>query len=417
MKKNKKLIMALCFCLGTVMLTTTAFADIASKSGYQQFKDAIKLTSKNASLSFKSYTGEVTLTLKDNGKLLTSTNSISKGDITNKIYEDTTSTVYSNGDKSNNFSYNDPDTSIYNNSSDDTYYVSEMSGGNYSRSFSDPFQSDTEKDIEKIIDAVVGNLKEYVVVNQKSDGTIEFTGSLDESQIPALINAAASFIFKMAIPSTVSGSTSSFGSITIPQMAEDVYIKNVKGKATTDKDGNVISLFTTVVLSGKDKAGVSHDLTLEFLVTLTDINSTSITKPDLTGKKVVISKVAGPKDTTISKKFIGKYKNDIVIDKNDQYVKIGERVVEVTNIKDGKIAGKYTEQYIKGYEDTKGSVGNISFDGSITDPYNVQIQYVDSTGVKQSGNISIDTTNGSIFFNIDYKGANVDTKFSRVFDK
>ena len=39
MKKNKKLIMGLSFCLGAVMLVTTAFADVVSKSGYDMLKD------------------------------------------------------------------------------------------------------------------------------------------------------------------------------------------------------------------------------------------------------------------------------------------------------------------------------------------------------------------------------------------
>ena len=46
--------------------------------------------------------------------------------------------------------------------------------------------------MEKIADALVGNLKDAVVVTENSDGSKTLSGSLSESQIPALINAVVS---------------------------------------------------------------------------------------------------------------------------------------------------------------------------------------------------------------------------------
>ena len=424
MKKNKKLIMALCFCLGAIMLTTTAFADIASKSGYEQFKDAIKLTSQKASESFNSYTIELTATLKDNDKLIMSADNVNKFDFVNNRSETTTSTEFTNGNKTGFFTYRDSEGIINKSSNDDTYYVSKIKGNTIEHQ-SDVFKDDKAKDIEKIIDAVVGNLKEYVVVNDNSDGTKEFSGSLNEAQIPALMNAVASFIFKQAMPNSspvisrkIPGYYAKVGEeqLAIPQMAEDVYIKSVKGKATTNKDGTIESIFATGILSGKDKSGTSHDLTLEALFTLTNIDSTSITKPDLTGKKV--EKTAGIKidDATISKKYIGKYKNDIVIEKDDQYVKIGERFVEITKIDGSTLTGKYYEQYKKGYKDYKSKIDSFNFNASASHPYNVQFQYKDSSGSTHNGNLGIEAMTGNIYFNIDYKGAPIDSRFSRVFD-
>ena len=49
MKVNKKTVMVLSFCLGLALFVTTAFADIVSKTGYEQMKDSIKFTAESFS--------------------------------------------------------------------------------------------------------------------------------------------------------------------------------------------------------------------------------------------------------------------------------------------------------------------------------------------------------------------------------
>lgn len=80
MKFKKKTAMLACFTVGTLLLATTALADIASKSGYDELKDALKVTAQQSSETFDSFTLDYSLALKVNGITLTSNSETSKFD-------------------------------------------------------------------------------------------------------------------------------------------------------------------------------------------------------------------------------------------------------------------------------------------------------------------------------------------------
>lgn len=339
--KNKKLMMALSFTLGATLLVSTAFADIVSMSGYEQLKSAIKYTSKSCSKSLQSFTAQFTVTLKDNERVLCANTETDKFDNSIGAKESTSISEDFNGMKTTNNSYCDKKCHISHNLVEDVYHVFEYTEEQKDPQFSDLFEDDRMKDIEKIIDAGIGNLKDYVILTEKPDGNKEFSGSLDDAQIPALINAVSSFAFKNSLPKFGVGITNIF-----PELKDDLFIKNVRGKASVNKDGILESLLGIGTVSGKDTNGVSHDLTLEVLVRLYDINSTVVTKPDLTGKKVEKSvEYKTPTDKTLSKKYIGDYKNDIIIEKDNSFVKIGERTVLIEKIDDKHVSGRYYENY------------------------------------------------------------------------
>ena len=80
MKFKKKTAMLVSFTLGTLLVATTALADIANKSGYDQLKDALKVTAQQSNEKFDSFTMDISYELKDNGKTLGSSNSTQKYD-------------------------------------------------------------------------------------------------------------------------------------------------------------------------------------------------------------------------------------------------------------------------------------------------------------------------------------------------
>ena len=53
--------------------------------------------------------------------------------------------------------------------------------------------------MEKIVDALVGNLKEYVQVDENANGERVYSGTLTQMQVPALFNAVSSFYIKQII--------------------------------------------------------------------------------------------------------------------------------------------------------------------------------------------------------------------------
>ena len=415
MKKNKKMIMAVSFCLGVIILVTTALAEIASKSGYEQFKDAIKLTAENFSEKLDSYTLETIVTIKDNDKLVTSNSMLQKYNRVDGIMENSTTIEYSNGETKTNYNYSDKGGTIFHHSDNDIYYVNEFPRGDYtSANFSNPFKEDRAKDVERIFDALVGNLKDYVVVEDNTDGTKEFSGSLSEAQIPPLVNAVSSFAFKQ----TFSNRGYMDARLALPDISEDVFVKKVTGKASINKEGIMQSMFATAIVSGKDKSGNTHDLTFEALVRVTDINSTNIVKPDLRDKKVEISTNYPSNDTVLPKKFIGTYKNDIVIEKDDKYVKIGERLVDITKIEGNNVTGRYYEQYKDEYAEYKEQTNEFTFDVQIRHLDGV-FEIVNSEGIKETGSIYFDTMTGKLNLHLNSmfgRGKMFDSSFSRVFD-
>ncbi|MDQ7095353.1 hypothetical protein REC12_17315 [Desulfosporosinus sp. PR] len=413
MKLTKKTAMLLSFTLGTLLLATTVLADITTKSGYDQLKDALKVTAEKSSETFNSFTMDVSFDLKDNGKTLMTTNEITKYDKSKGAMERISSDLNLNGDKSGSLIYSDTTTMIRLSDSDPTYYVTEYTKGRKGEFFSDPFKDKSADDAEKIVDALVGNLKDNVVVTENSDGTKVLSGSLSEVQIPSLINALASFKLKQDFNNNQQGN--------LPHLTKDVFVKSIEGTAQINKDGVMESILGSAVLSGKDENGTAHDLTLEVLGKLTDINSTGVTKPDLSGKKVEKDVVAyensGP-EILHPEKFSGKFKNDILIEQDDKFVKAGERILEITQINNESAAGHYYEVYKPGFEEYAASKQDFSFTAQKSGGKNSPASDYDyTTDSGKKGNFFLDEHAGKIFFNPAAKGGLLyDSTFSPDLD-
>src|SRR5690606_19832549 len=84
---------------------------------------------------------------------------------------------------------------------DDQYTVVERDARDSDEAyvFRSPFRDEAAEDLEKIVDALVGNLKEYVQVDENANGERVYSGTLTQLQVPALINAVSSFYMKQII--------------------------------------------------------------------------------------------------------------------------------------------------------------------------------------------------------------------------
>lgn len=412
MKISKKVAMVASFCLGAMMLVTTAFADITSKTGYDQLKDAVKFTAKSCSGDLNNFTLEGNITIRDGDKILFSNSSTEKFDISKGINEQSGYSEYSNGNKRSRYYYRDKECIVNYNQHKDMYNITEYPDGISGTLFDNPFEADRANDMEKIFDALVGNLKDYVIVEENSDGSKQLSGSISEAQIPALVNAFASYAFKKEF-----AGRDIDNEILIPEISNDIFVKKVNGKAVVNKDGILESIFASGVLAGKDKDGNLHELTVEFLGKIVDINKTSITKPDLTGKKVEKNTASSRSEKIISKKFIGKYMNDIIIETNDSFVKIGERVIEIAHIDDKHVSGRYYEKYNEGYSEYSSKALDFRFDAEIKDGYSAEFKYTNSLNNEDAGSIYFNDRLGHIYFNMNNGSDNLfDSTFKRIFD-
>jgi hypothetical protein len=409
--KNKRIVMATSLLIGVMMLSIPTFAEINQKSGYDKFKDSMKATAENLCSKSDNFTGEISFSLKDNDNVILKSTNISKVDNKNNAEESTGVTV-NDGQEGKTYYYRDSKQSIYLNN--DNYNVTEYSNP-VSRDLKtkNPFDDENAADIEKIIDAAVAGLKDNVIYEAKADGTMAFSGSISNDQVPAIINTVSSYVLKTQINNEMRGKEN------IPKLVSDIYIKTVTGKATADKNGVLDNVFATFIMSGKEKDGSVHDLTAELLIDISDVNKTAVNPPDLTGKNVQKHISKGDTPTVDPQTFAAEYKNDIVIMDNGKYVKIGERFVTIAHADSKTIEGRYHEEYIKDYA-TKYKAVDFTFaakspvDGKSDS--NRHFTLTDSNG-REEGSIYLKDFNGNINFYSDKAQKNAPDNFSGDFNR
>ncbi|MNC09150.1 hypothetical protein D3C75_567680 [compost metagenome] len=417
MKFNKKTVTLLSFTLGATMFLSTAFADALIGSGYDQLKSSIKTTSSKMEAGLGNYTLEAMYTMKNNGETFLEVSQRSKFDNATQATENTTVTQYAKGEPTQNYSYLDKNRSVWKNSTDDTYFVTEYDQPLQGREhpFQDPFKEQGAAELEKVFDAIVGNLKDYVQVENGTDGGKTYSASLSEAQVPALINAIASFGFKQIL---VDESRSN-RDINIPQIESDIYVKKVTGLASQQKDGLLENATGEIVLSGKDKSGSVHDLAVSVTVRLTAVGETKIVLPDLTN--ATVSKVEQG-NNGFSTKYVGKYKSDIVIEKNGKFVKAGERLLEITGVENNQITGTYSETVKPGFEADIDQPLSFTFKQKMDQEKGPAFTYTAANG--EQGSLQLfPNGSGKVYLNFEQKSSvrnnrmqSYDGEFIRIFE-
>ena len=406
MKIRKKTAIVASFTLGSLLFVGTAFAEVTSKNGYIQLKDAVKYTADSCATKFKNYTMEDTLVIKVGDKVIHSESSTQKYDMASGSRE----SIDGDQQGTKGYYYTDKKTSISHNIADDTYYVNEYTNDNNIKLFSNPFDEKYAVDAEKIVDAVVGNLKDYVIVSENADGTKELSGSLSEAQIPTIVDAIISYSVKKDY-----GSNNQMADYKI---TKDIFVKDIVGNMTLDKNGLIQKILFTATISGKDDSDKVQNISLEMLANLSNINTTVVKKPDLTGKKVQTGAVNNDK---VDQKYIGEYKTDIVLDKDGKLQKIGEKTLDITQITETNIVGSYKEEYKAGFETYAKAKKTFNFDAKVnTKNSNADFKATTPGGESYKGNIFISPHSNEVYFNMDneHVSGNIinDSNFKRVFD-
>lgn len=395
MKFNKKTIIFLAFVIGALTFVTTAFADMALGSGYDSLKDSLKHTTSQMAQGLDNFTLDGLGTVKDNGKVLYQSSGNIRVDNVKAASETTTTNLNSKGKTTSDYNYRDALCDIRRNPEEtDKYYMTqyeEPMEKPLKGVFPNPFDNEGAGEIEKIFDALVGNLKSYVEVQDKPEGGREYSGNISEEQVPALVNAVTSFAFKR----TLMGSMVHDENVQLSEIKSDLCIKKASGKAVENKSGLLENLTGDIVLSGRDKNGVQHDLEFEFLVKLYDIGTTTVSKPDLTGKEVKIVK----NYPEFGSKYIGKYKNDIILEKDDQFVKIGERTLEITGANGKTVSGHYYETFKPGFEEYSAGKYDFTFDMNASSS-NSTFTYKNASGETETGQLHMGG-NGKVYLNLD----------------
>lgn len=281
------------FTLGSALLVTSAFAGIGDAPGYDAYKTAIKTT-----LAAQSLTQQATISVADNGKTLLSVSSASKTDKTNRTAS--ASMKVQGGSVNEDVSvFRQNGQEIVKTSTSDVYSVF---GGEHDKKSNrpdkqeknDPADNVLNAEAEHVVDALVGNLKDYVSLNTQADGTKSIGFQLSGSQIPTVANTVGSFFIKQAVSGKHADKASGepFGTElrqvrdSLPKLTQDVQVNEVVLNAIVDGQNHITKQTVKVTVSGKDAQGASHEVIVNADIDLSAYNSTTPDTVDLTGKQV-----------------------------------------------------------------------------------------------------------------------------------
>jgi len=393
-KLNKFTKTAIAFTVGASVFVTTAFADMLLGSGYDKLKQAIKATAKYADETFESYTLQSNMELKIDDELVQHHSSTTKIDYINKQkHNQDVTTNFLRSDLSSKseqyidadyvlYSYNDEPFTGYHN----MYTKDEFDPGD---DFSEAFTGEYSDEIERIIDAAVGNLKNLVQYNATADGAYQFSGELTATQVPALYNAVLSLLLKESMTYELDGKY-------LNKDTKDIYVSNVSGYAKQHPDGYLTELEAELELTFKNENNVEHKLLVSGQFQIIDINQTKIDRPQF--DESLITENYDYVEQGLHEKYEGVYKSNLVVDTGNQVIKIGERILTIENIEAGKIHGTYEEVITNTEYSSEYSPLKLEFIDTTHEHYTNQIEYKDLATGEAGIAIIYENMSDSLYF-------------------
>jgi hypothetical protein len=277
--------------ISCAIMVTTGMTAMADTSGYDVYKSALKNTKTVTSVSVAAQAE-----LKDNGNVLVSANGTAKASLDNKTGSGSVD-VTSNGVQQTISFYNQENGTVIKSSASDVYYQNQDEKGKRGEGKKHNEQ-DMAPQVESVIDALVGNLKDYVSTNTQSDGSKVVSVELSNAQIPAALNAFAPIAIKQATNEHEHQGKKNEGDQAklpfakdflkgqVPQLTQDIKIEKVAVKATINASNYIEQQQADLTVSGKDANGAAHVVTLHVNADLSGYNSTTPDQVDLTGKNV-----------------------------------------------------------------------------------------------------------------------------------
>lgn len=284
---NKKTIaMATSLAIGGSLLFGAVFANASQLSGYETYKNAVKDT-KN----LQNETIDLKASISDNGSSLVNVSSNIKLNESSNAMSNVTTVKSGNTTQTRN-SYEQDGKNITKSSNSDQYLVRE-DGHKDSNAIKDAQNPIVEKSMEVIVDTVVGSMQSNVSTNDNTDGTKTFNINIAENNVTPLVNALTSLAFtaenhRGSYQNNDNNDKSNMKDLkdVIPQLQSDIKIVSVSSTGKINNDDIITSQTANIVVSGKDAQGTQHELTFSIDLNLSNINSTTPDKIDLTGKQV-----------------------------------------------------------------------------------------------------------------------------------
>ncbi|CAG7614117.1 hypothetical protein ACFQI7_00455 [Paenibacillus allorhizosphaerae] len=291
MKKKKWFMLGSVAGISAVVMLATGFSAMAGTSGYDAYKSALKNTKTAHNVSVKTQ-----MALQDNGNAFANANGSFKVSPENRTASGTVTVISGGTDQSVSFFKQSSGTVLKSGASDIYYVKPEHTDKKYAVKKMD---REMPQQVETVIDALVGNLKDYVTVESNTDGSKDVSVELTNAQIPAVVSAIA----PIAIKHATSGHRHEFQNKNgtdkpefpfdghallsgVPQLSQDIKIEKVAVKANINASNYIQHQEADITVSGKDAGGAAHQVTLHLAADLSGFNGTTPDTVDLTGKQV-----------------------------------------------------------------------------------------------------------------------------------
>ena len=279
---NKKIIaIATSLVVSGGILMGTAYTNAAQLSGYDAYKLAIKNTK-----DLKNETADLKLSVNDGGKVLVDVNSNIKVNSATSAMSQATTVKSSKGSQA--FStFNQAGKSISKSSTSQVYNVKEDNHKNFNKK-DEKMNPEVAKSMETVADILVGSMKNNVAVNDNADGTKKVDIKLTQSEIVPLVNAITSIAITKGNDEPMINVKAGNLDVKnmIPRLASGITVKSVDVTGVINKNNIISAQVAKIVVTGLDAKGVTHDVTINATLNLSNINSTTPDTINLTGKQV-----------------------------------------------------------------------------------------------------------------------------------
>ncbi len=259
------------FGIGAVMLLVSGFSAMASTSGYDAYKTALKNTKAETSL-----TSHMDLTVTHNGsKVLAGTS-----DIKMNRELDSGSMAAEFGDNAQTRSVNvfrQDGKVIFKSSDNEVYRVTEHNAPKWEQ---DGVAPNPPKAVEQVFDALVGNIRELATVESASDGGKQAELHLSGSQIPAVANVLGTLaVSKLA--------ECEYWDLSIPKLTDSIKVEEINLDAKINANNVLEQQTAEINITGTDDSGNKHALAFLLHIDFSGFNQTVPEKIDLTGKQIL----------------------------------------------------------------------------------------------------------------------------------
>jgi hypothetical protein len=259
------------FGIGAVMMLVSGFSAMASTSGYDAYKSALRNTKAVTSL-----TANMELTVTDNGtKLLAGTS-----DIKLNREQNSGSIAASFGDPAQTHSLNvfrQDGKLIFKSGDNEIYHAKELNAAKWEQ---DGVAPNPPKAVEQVFDSLMGNIRELATVESASDGGKQTKLHLSGSQIPAVANVLGTLaVSKLA--------DCKQWDLSFPKLTDDIKVEEINLDAKINANNALEQQSAEINITGTDESGNKHVLAIQLHIDFSSLNLTIPEKVDLTGKKIV----------------------------------------------------------------------------------------------------------------------------------